>query len=155
MLGVCVWVRSCLPSLGFNNKFCRKTLQTLSSVPLRCSFEIWLCQVSKSSFLPHPVSMSNSEPTQKKSNLSGVSAHNDHHACTPVYFVPSLKFANKHCGIINKGNKCYANVILQCLKSFQYCDPPTIKLNQLYILQVEKMFQLHSAKFPIDPSFFS
>ena len=47
--------------------------------------------------------MSNSEPTQKKSNLNGVSAHNDHHACTPVYSVPSLKTANEHCGIINKG----------------------------------------------------
>ena len=31
-------VRSCLRSLGFNNKLCRKTLQTLSSVSLRYSF---------------------------------------------------------------------------------------------------------------------
>ena len=62
--------------------------------------------------------MSNSEPTQKKSNLNGVSAHNDHHACTPVYSVPSLKTTNKHCGIINKWNTCYENVILQCLKVF-------------------------------------
>ena len=31
-------VRSCLCSLGFNNRLCRKTLQTLSSVSLRCSF---------------------------------------------------------------------------------------------------------------------
>ena len=36
-------VRSCLHSLGFNNRLCRKTLQTLSSVSLRYSFEIWLC----------------------------------------------------------------------------------------------------------------
>ena len=36
-------VRSCLRSLDFNKRLCRKTLQTLSSVPLRCSFEIWLC----------------------------------------------------------------------------------------------------------------
>ena len=104
-------VGSCLRSLGFNNRLCRKTLQVLSSVSLRCSFEIWLYQSSKSWSLPHPVSMSNSEPTQKKSNLNGVSAHNDHHACTPVYSVPSLKTPNKHCGIINKENTCYANVI--------------------------------------------
>ena len=82
--------------------------------------------------------MSNSEPTPKKSNLNGVSAHNDHHACTPVYSVPSLKTTNKHCGIINKGNTCYANVILQCLKVFQYCGPPMVKLNQLCIPQLEK-----------------
>ena len=36
-------VRSCLRSLGFNNRLSRKTWQTLSSVSLRCSFEIWLC----------------------------------------------------------------------------------------------------------------
>ena len=59
-------VRSCLLSLDFSNRLCRKTLQTLSSVSLRCSFEIWLCQNSKSWSLPHPVSMSNSEPTHKK-----------------------------------------------------------------------------------------
>ena len=45
-------VRSCLRSLGFNNRLCRKTLQTLSSVSLRCSFEIWLCQNSKMEYLP-------------------------------------------------------------------------------------------------------
>ena len=108
-------VRSCLRSLGFNNKLCRKTFQTLSSVSLRCSFEIWLCQNSKSWSLPHPLSMSNSEPMPKRSNLNGASAHNDHHVRTPVYSVPSLKTISKHCGIINKGNTCYANVILQCL----------------------------------------
>ena len=82
--------------------------------------------------------MSYSGPTQKKSNVNGVSAQNDHHACTPVCSVPSFKTANKHWGIINKGNTCYANVILQCLKVFQYCAPPLIKLNQLCILQLEK-----------------
>ena len=39
--------------------------------------------------------MSNSEPMQKKSNLNGVSTHNDNHTCTPLYSVPSLKTANK------------------------------------------------------------
>ena len=36
-------VRSCLRSLDFNNKLCRKILQTLSSISLTHSFEIWLC----------------------------------------------------------------------------------------------------------------
>ena len=60
--------------------------------------------------------MSNSEPTQKKSDLNGVSAHNDNHACTPVYSLPSLKTANKRCGIINKGKyllcKCYFTMLV-------------------------------------------
>ena len=62
--------------------------------------------------------MSHSELMQQKFDLNGVSASNDYHACTPVYSVPSPKTANNHYGIINKGNTCYANVILQCLKAF-------------------------------------
>ena len=108
-------VRSCLRSLGFNNKLCRKTLQTLFSVSLKFSFEIWLCRNSKKWSLPYPVSMSNSEAMQKKPNWNDVSAHNDYHACTAVYSVPLLKTVNKHSGIINEGNTCYANVILQFL----------------------------------------
>lgn len=48
-------VKSHLRILGFNDKLCRKTLQTLSSVSLRCSFELGLCQNSKSLALDHPV----------------------------------------------------------------------------------------------------
>ena len=99
--------------------------------------------------------MSNSERTQKKSDLNGVSAHNDHHACTPVYSVPSRKTANKHCGIINKGNTCYANVILQCLKVFPVLWSSNDQIKSTLYSSVRKiMFQLHSAKSPIDPSFF-
>ena len=126
-------------------------MQTLSSVSLRCSFEIWLCRNSKSWSLPHPVSMSNSEPTQKKSNLNGVSAHNDHHACTPVYSVPSLKTTNRHCGIIIKGNTCYANVILQCLKVFPVLRSSNDQIKSFLYYSVGKIvLQLHSAKFPVD-----
>ena len=93
-------------------------MEILSSVSLRCSFEIWLCRNFKSWSPPHPVSMSNSDLMQKKRNLNGVYAHNDHHACIPVYSVASLKTANRHRGIINKENTCYANDILKCLKIF-------------------------------------
>ena len=54
-------VRSLLFSLGFNKKLCWKTLQTLSSVSLRCCFENWLCRNFKSWALNHSVSMSNLE----------------------------------------------------------------------------------------------
>ena len=99
--------------------------------------------------------MSNSEPTQKKSNLNGVSAHNDHHARISVYSVPSLKTTNKHCGIINKGSTCYANVILQYLKVFPVLWSSNDQIKSTLYSSVRKiMFQLHSAKSPIDPSFF-
>ena len=129
-------------------------MQTLSSVSLRCSFEIWLCQNSKSWSLHHPVSMPNSELMQKKSDLNGVSAHNDHHAYTPVYSVPLLKTANNRCGIINKGNTCYANVILQCLKVFPVLWSSNDQIKSTLYSSVRKMFQLHSAKSAIIPSFF-
>ena len=99
--------------------------------------------------------MSNSEPTQKKSNLNGVSVHNDHHACTPDYSVPSLKNTNKHSGIMNKGNTFHANVILQCLKVFPVLWSSHDLIKSTLHSSVRKiMFQLHSAKSPIDPSFF-
>ena len=89
------------------------------------------------------------------SNLNGVSAHNDHHAYTPVCSVPSLKTANKHCRIINKGNTCYANVILQCLKIFLVLLSSNDQIKSTLYPSVRKiMFQLHSAKSPIDPLLF-
>ena len=99
--------------------------------------------------------MSNSEPTEKKSILKGVSAHNDDHACTPVYSVPSFKTANKHCGFINKGNTYYANVILQCSKIFPVLGSFNDQIKSTLYSSIRKiMFQLHSAKSPINPSFF-
>ena len=140
-------VRSCFGSLVFNNKLCRKTLQTFSSASSRFSFEIWLCRNSKN--------WSNSEPMQKKSNLNdGTFAPNNHHACTPVYSVPSPKTANKHCGIINKGNTCYVNVILQCVKVFPVLWSSNHIKSTLSPSVRKIMFLLHSAKSPIDPSFF-
>ena len=92
---------------------------------------------------------------QKKSNLNGVSTNNDHHACIPVYSAPSLKTANKCCGIIDKGNRNYANFILQCLKVFPILWSPNDQIKSTLYSSVRKiMFQLHSAKSPIDPSFF-
>ena len=99
--------------------------------------------------------MSNSEPTHKKSNVDGVSPHNDHHACTPTYSVPLLKTPNKNCGIINKVNTCYANVILQCLKVFPVLWSSSGQIKSTLYSSVRKvMFQLHSAKSPVDPFFF-
>ena len=51
------------------------------------------------------------------SNTNEVSALNRHHTYTQVYSTPLPKTANRHRSIINKGNTCYANVIL-CLKVF-------------------------------------
>ena len=112
--GFCVEsVKICLCGLGFNKKLCRKTLQTFCVVLLPCSFEIWPCWNCKSWSLDQPVSMSNLELMQKTFDLNEVSAPKDHHSCSPVYSGLSPKTVKKHCGIINKGNTCYANVILQ------------------------------------------
>ena len=66
-----------------------------------------------------------------------------------------LKTANKHCRIINKGNTCYANVILQCLKIFPVLWSSNDHIKSTLYSWVRKiMFQLHSEKSPIDPPFF-
>ena len=60
---------------------------------------------------------------------------NDHHIWAPVYSVPSPQTANKHSGIINKGNVSYATVILQCLNVFPILCSSN---DQIYLLQFEK-----------------
>ena len=71
--GFCaVSVKSCLRSLGFNNK-----LQESLADPFLCIIKMFFWNLavlkSKSSSLDHPVSMSNLELMLKKSNLNGVS----------------------------------------------------------------------------------
>ena len=131
-------VRSCLRSLGSNNKLWKKTLQTLSPVSLRCSFEIWLCQNSKSWSLPHPVSMSNLEPTQKKSNLNGVSAIMIIMLVLQFVLYHHLKLPISIAELSIKGIHVMQMLFYNAWRSFQYCGPPMIKLNQLCILQLEK-----------------
>ena len=91
---------------------------------------------------------------QQKFDLNGVSASNDYHACTPVYSVPSPKTAHKHCGIMDKGNTCYANVILQCLKAFPVLWSSNNQIKWTLSSSVRKMFLLYSKKSPTYPSFF-
>ena len=56
--------------------------------------------------------------------------------------------------MINKGNPRYANVILQCLKVFPVLWSSNDQIKSTLYSSVRKiMFQLHSAKSPIDPSF--
>ena len=66
-----------------------------------------------------------------------------------------LKVPNKHWGIINKGNACYANVILQCLKIFPVFWSSSDQIKSTLYSSVSKiMLQLYSAKSPIDPFIF-
>lgn len=79
--------------------------------------------------------MSNLELMQKTFDLNEVSAPKDHHSCSPVYSGLSPKTVKKHCGIINKGNVSYGNVILQYLNVFPiFCSSN----DQIYLLQFEK-----------------
>ena len=133
-------VRSCLHSLGFNNKLCRKTLQTLSSVPVRCSFKI----------------LSNLELMQKMSNLNWVSAPNNQHAFTLQFTLyDHLKLPRSVVELLIKGiHTCYANVIWQCLNVFPVLWSSNDQIESTLSSSISKtMFLLHSPKFPIQPSF--
>ena len=136
-------VRSCLRRLGFSNKLCNKTLKTLSSTSLKCSFEIWLSRNSKSWSLEHPHSSLQRETTIKNSEVHATSSHITKSNKTPLSPIKksstknseltshsisaetpikqsassplsssTITKKNERCGFINKGNTCYANVIL-------------------------------------------
>ena len=82
------------------------------------------------------------ELVQKKFDLNGVSVPKDHDSCTPVYSGLSPKTVNNHCGIINKGNTCYANVILQ-YNTISLSRHEQICLSEL---DFERYFSHHQAK---------
>ena len=104
-------VRSCLRRLGFANKLCNKSLKSLSSVSLKCSFEIWLSRNSKSWSLDNSVPTSSSTPIKEKVQVvkdpptNSFTVKSAKHPINSAKYSSSLKKVNR-CGIINKGNTC-------------------------------------------------
>ena len=141
-------VRSCLRGLGFSNKVCRNTLKSVSSTSLKCSFEIWLTRNSRDwSLVDHSVPL----PAVVKKSSSAT------YCKFPVVSSPRLvKRKRYRPGLINKGNTCYANVILQCLFSFPsfWSDQSSVPqcLSPLATAFRKVMFLLDRGAISVDPS---
>ena len=118
-------VRSCLRRLGLSGKLCRDTVKSLSSKSMSCSFEIWMARVSRDWTPPTNNSATGGKPVVS-STVSKASTHKPNKSKSSANNVtrktperPNLESAkcvttSHHAGILNKGNTCYINSILQC-----------------------------------------
>ena len=161
-------VRSCLRRLGLTNKLCRSALKSLSTTSMKCSFYIWLSRDTKdwslenenSSFVaterppstkPRPLFKDLTRNSQKQDSATESSAkppQQDKENSKPI------RYHNK--GLLNKGNTCYVNAILQCLNvlpQFWTALASVSTCKSTLGSSCSKLFQqLSSAKVSVDPS---
>ena len=161
-------VTLCLRRLGFSNKLAFSTTKKVGLTCMKSSFCIWLARNSKawsqdllpSSSQPSPVKVS-----KVKSPLSSIPEDSE------VSFNPSSLAKSdslkkdtqssservKHAGLINKGNTCYANSILQVLSVipslWSQSSSETPCLSQL-VKSVAHIMSLLNRSSPVDPSKF-
>ena len=163
-----------LRCLGLPSKLCRSTINNLSSVSLKYSFDIWMainsCNWKLETSYPsnfHPVnSLSPSsvtvvQPKTRKVPSTPSSTRTVFEANSPK--VPAADTVQKlrnhfHCGLFNKGNTCYVNVILQAVRPLSAfwsdSSTPLQTTSLLASLFRRVMAKLDSSKSCVDPSFF-
>ena len=121
---------SCLRCLGFPSKLCRSTIKNITTC-LKCSFDIWMARNCSSWKLEGPCK-SRSDVSSGPATISASSKSIHLSTSKTASFPPETRKVdhpktvkasqNKvnvnhfHCGLFNKGNTCYVNVILQALR---------------------------------------
>ena len=149
--------RFCLKRLGFQNKLSRSTLKSLSQTSIRASFYIWLARNHKEwnksdSNITFANFKSGCSPSSSLRNLNTVSKP------STSAKIEEPKQTTLNNGIINKGNTCYVNVIIQSLnvlsrfcQSLSNCNSSKSPL----VSATLTLFKLlKTSKVPVDPSSF-
>ena len=150
---------SCLRCLGFPSKLCRSTIKNISTTCLKCSFDIWMVRNCSSWKLEGPCK----SPSDVSSGPATTSASSQSiHLSTSktASFPPETRKVDHpktvHCGLFNKGNTCYVNVILQALRplSSLWSDSstPSQTSSALGLAFRRLMANMGCAKTCIDPS---
>ena len=158
-------IKSCFMRLGFTGKSIRSLLKTLSLTSMKASFHIWQSRNTKEWTNPLPTSLSSNQfstphdvnnnalaskprSCKKKKDTPAPCKEKEITSPLPVFNV----------GILNKGNTCYLNSVLQCLSVVpelwsNVCDDTR---NQVTFFSsfLKIMTLLKTSKTPLDPSQF-
>ena len=151
--------RVCLVQLGFGRKSINPILRKLSLTAIQSSFTIWLAHNSKTWEQPDSIDKPFIPP-----NLvpKATKAEGKTHQKKPVKFVisPSVKVASQQqttvASLVNKGNTCYVNAIVQALFSlprfWSSFLSDTSNVSGITASFLKLMNSLRISKLPIDPS---
>ena len=155
-------VRVCLRSLGFPNKRVTSSLKSLSLCAIKSSFVIWMSRDSKewdSSYLleknddrPIKITPKYTSSCQSSTNRTQPSGERQKEASN----ITSSNF--KLNGLLNKGNTCYVNSILQCLRALTSFISNLLNLTDVRSAMTRSFSlvcrELTSSKSVVDPSQF-
>ena len=170
-------VRSCFKKLGFSNKACKSLLKTVSMTSIETSFEIWKSRNAKAWTLDaeertklkaqtpidncgedREISFKCVPSTSEKSSDACSSVQTAYTLVKSSDTLVNLPISvSSFTGLLNKGNTCYANSILQCLKNlpeFIHSCVSVGKDGQLLSAFNEVLHHMSVTSSPVDPSSF-
>ena len=148
-------MKSCLFRLGFENKLIKSTLKSMSLASLTSSFQIWLSRDSHD-WNPHktfshqpskyvaPLKIAKEKEQIETRSFSSSKNHKEQH--------------KNNCGLMNKGNTCYANASLQALSTldkFWSSFSSQSATSSLFVSSFVKLMSLlKTSRNALDPSQF-
>ena len=104
----------CLKKLGFTNKEAFLVSRQLGDTSMKASFCIWLSRDSPVWNQPNDHSQTSNSESGNKSPPVPTSPLLKRQSSTTVNITVNVT-PSKHVGLVNKGNTCYANSVLQAL----------------------------------------
>ena len=155
-------VKTCLRSLGFSSKRVRSSLKLLSLCAIKSSFVIWMSRDSKewdSSYLlerreEQPIRKTPPNSPSRQPSSGHLPSSTKRQEETSTIPSPVVKLN----GLLNKGNTCYVNSILQCLHALTNFISNLLNLTDVHSAMTRSFSQicreLTSSKSVVDPSQF-
>ena len=158
-------IKSCFMRLGFTGKVIRSLMKSLSLTSMKASFYIWQSRNSKEWKNPPPPQLSSTQSntnnvgnTTTFSAQQGTNKRKKYASPSPKKKLSTSSLPDFNVGILNKGNTCYLNAVLQCLsvvpEIWSNISHDTRTQTSFFSSFLKIMALLKTSKNPLDPSQF-